>query len=661
MKLVSFLRAASISLTPIVFLACGSSTMVSARPPTGTDAGAPDPGAGRPDGGPSDAGFTATEQCPCASYCYFMRADTVDDGMVATASGEIWTQHDRRIVRRVNGSEEVIALPQGDFHFASLFGDDEPWITMNGSGTASSQQGLFKWDGTGWAAHSLPPTPAVDAGGSLWLDVARAGNRLLADYRDDGGAAYVFEGGKWTSVHPWSQGLRPQQIAGSTDVLAVQVGGVPGTIETWTRRGSGAWTKIVPPGPVNGFGLAVSGSLVALPGFVYDGSQWFPLDGGTAHFGGVVDGVPWVVTSSEAIDLSSPANPVRHPLPFGAYTAAFPTDGPLWVGGNGVAYWNGQSFTLTRQAVAGFSGVPQAVTGDPSDFSVISSTWGNNPVTLRRFHNGISAQYSLPVPWSSGDSLLSAAPDSKHGQFFGFKGGVGRSQSGSWLDLDSNAQIDPALDATQGWLVAANKSALPAAAAGSRIYRWTDAASGWTHVADLPDGKAVDNLFQDEQGEVWATSADGVVAHSQSWSGATVGWTVLPKPSLAGGQSLYMGSLYAHGGHAYVIVFGPSPSGITSAVLEWDGGRWLSTPLPEDRIYLGAEITGSGDAVMVVSGSDLRTWRRQAPGDWQEEGSCPAAAGQIYDQTPITTTWWPDGADRPWLIGPQMILKPRQP
>ncbi|MFW6067218.1 MAG: hypothetical protein ACOC97_02690 [Myxococcota bacterium] len=620
------------------------------------DAGGGD--AGALDGAAGDGGLPPTEECPCEAYCYFMRADPLND-LVVPAPGETWTRHGGRIVRTRDGVSERIALPEGGFTRAQLFGDDEPWVVVHDGGPAPERtHGLFRWVDGGWESHSIPPVSAVEVGDRRWLTVARAGERLLATYRNEGGAAFVFEEGEWVAARPWGDEWRPVAVDASAQVLAVKVSrsvdGEP-VYRTWERRGSAPWAELAPPGDEEDGRLAVAGPFVATARHAFDGGDWVSLGGQAPRFGGMVAGVPWFVSEDEAIDLSSREHPVRHGLPFGASSAAFVPEGPLWVGGAAVAYWNGSAFTAVRPwAQQPLPTPPAGAFGAPFDFEVVSGPASDGRMPVLRFRDGLVLHRALPpVPWwmSRIRTQVWNVVEADGAWFVGFQGGVARTGGEGWSGLYPNADIDPALEDDAAPLLAARGSEV-FAAVGARIYRWDGAAFDFE--AEVPDVWRLNNLTIDEEGRAWAASMQGKVVERRSG-----GWEALSDPPIRPRHSpaAFSQSLHAHGGRVYFA--GPPRDRHLAthehmAVFEWDGDRWISTVLPGDGFGNRVTVAGRGEHVMAVDPTDIRLWRRRGSGDWVEDVRCPqAATGGAH------FVWWPEGADRPWLMDQNRILRPR--
>lgn len=633
--------------TPVLWTEDGGSS------DSGPDSATPDaeaPDAHVRDATPPDApsdGALPDDECPCETYCYAVRGEAAIRNLVAPAPGEVWSNADpaEPIERTLDGTTERIDWPRADGEMW-LFGDDEPWAGWNGD--SPDEHALYRWTGSAWEAHSIPP---FEPGTTDRLRAVRAGDRLLATYAHRGNFSaadprvFVWDEG-WSVVRPWGEGeWVPWVMAGSEDVLAVQLERVDREasvreIATWARFGDGEWVRVayrtLHTSTSHRYFVGIAGDLVLVDGQIYDGTgASYPLTSGVSPdmvlFAGRAAGVRWALTTSAAYDLTDPAAPLRYDLPFRPRAAAFPAEGPVWIGGPGLAYWGGHSFTVTR--VWRDQALPwdvAAAYGTPSDFHVISPS-----LAIRRFRSGVIEDRSLPeVPWAGTGGRLRSLVEWEGTLVFGMRGGVGFSDGTTWMALQSTSEIDASFSDTEDVFLAAGDAGL-FAGIGSSVYRWDGAA--FVHEVDLAEPTSG---LTTASGVVWA-----IAGADMAYERRASGWVTLPAVPRG---SFVWSRLHAHDGHLVVLSY--RASGAEGFASEWDGTTWTRTDLP--GVHNGSQLAGRGVEVVVAS-RDGQQWRRRGLGDWVLDTSCdgPLRPARL---------WWPEGEPSPWILGMESILRPRE-
>lgn len=238
-------------------------------------------------------------------------------------------------------------------------------------------------------------------------------------------------------------------------------------------------------------------------------------------------------------------------LPAGQTWAAVGADSPtdVWAVGNGMAHYNGSSWTTFTLAGAGISSSMVlnnvAILG-PAD------VWAAGP--------NHTNPAGLPLAHWNGTQWSSVTPPAPPGA--------------TWVSVS-------ALSASGGdlWVLASASVNCSNGSCETEYFaaRWDG--TGWSLTPALPAGfPAGSSISADSAADVWVVvGGAGDAAH---YNGSS--WSTFAMPVTSGQTDLGLHEIAARGGQAWAVgsTYDPSSSSTHAAVYHWDGSAWSSAGFP---------------------------------------------------------------------------------
>lgn len=623
-------------------------------PPPLEDASVPDAAAPEDAGTPDATVIPPHETCPCG-LCFERRAEPEYSDLWVRSPTDIWLVLGSRRIARFDGVAHTdVALPELDGELESILALDggagvDPFLAVSYRTERSGRRyALFQWNGTGWTSIDLPAALASSLNGSLVIAPTVDG-RTFAALRGESSepavaTVFSWDGALW-SEHTFDGAFRIYALSAGHGRAFVTLQGEGTTIALF-ELADGAWQEFPAPSYPPEAGnqvprIGIGDRLYAFSGYthVWDpgAERWLELEGVTAsRDGGGAGTQQWVVGYRFAHRFPDPSDTMAHEshsLPFLVNVASFPSDGPAWIAGGGLAYWSGSRWvTVVRDdrlysRVRGRSATPVwGVSAD--DYWVVDDANASGA----HAHDHIARSVPLEGPFFS--SVHGLGPDDV---WFVSSRAVHR-----LVDHEIVARIaipDP-------WAVR-----------GSTRLWGTDEAHLWLStpngVLRVRDGELVPELVPDpshwaagvtviggqSDRDVWALSQSGAVYHYDGTA-----WSAMPDIPLHTPDA--QGRLIdAHVGATGVFVLAKVQlSAYRESWVAWTfrAGVWERTVLAEDEESHEIDIFGRGDEVWVVSETRL-LWRLNEDDNWERDDRCRDS--EALEGVEFATGWFPpDGA-----------------